>query len=140
MSDECKVRMDAPAGLVIETSIDSSLGSCRIDSSESASHVIEIQNRTSIPYKIMIRGKCETTYIRYGHGGDIANSWDVQILVPPRPATGGSSRVMLRSDLTCTSASKNEAIKISVAISAADSVNDAPFATASALLVAEALG
>jgi hypothetical protein len=140
MSNSCKARIDSPAGLVVETAIISSSGPCRVDSKKSASHVIEVHNRTPILYAIMIKGECETPYIRYGNGDDMANSWESHVLVPPRPATGGSSQVVLYSDLTCTSAGMSEMIRTSVSISPADSEYSVSAAIDSVLLVVETLG
>jgi hypothetical protein len=140
MSNNCEVRMDSPAGLVIETAITSPSGSCRVDSKDPASHIVQIHNRTLIPYAIMIKSECETPYIRYGHAEEMADSWRAQVFVPPRPDTGGSSQVILSSVLTCTSASINEHIRISVSISPLDSEDTAPAVIDSALLLVETLG
>lgn len=140
MSNNCKARMDTPAGLVIETAVISSSGACCVDSKKSAFHSIEIDNRTPLGYRIAIMGQCETSCIRYGYDADIAESWSDEVLVPPRPPTGGSCKVTLTTDLTCTSASTSEIIRVSVNILPADADYSASPATGSVLLEIRTLG
>src|SRR6266496_1411287 len=107
---------NTPGGLVVEASVSSSAGSCRVTSTKWASHIVEVRNRTLLTYAITVHGECETGCVRYSTGLGTSSTWDDQLNIGPRPGKGGSHNRTLQTDLTCGCAAKNETVRTDLSI------------------------
>jgi hypothetical protein len=105
-----------PGGLNVESFIESESDGCRIEVGQQASHVVKVQNRTLLRFKITVAAESESGNLHYG---DDKKTWDAEIDIGHRPYKGGfrnrTARESLRSG---DDASEDESLKITVTYSA----------------------
>ncbi len=102
---------NTPSGLVIECSIRSAVGACKVRANASAQHIVDVRNRSLIRYSIEIHGECETAHVRYSYGGAAHRTWNRTLQIGPRPGSGGPRKRSETEELTSLGPGLNESIR-----------------------------
>lgn len=100
-----------PGGLSAESYIDTTTGNCTIRVNETATHVVEIRNRTLLRFQIDISSECESAHLRYEDEGAI---WIETLEVSPRPQSGGARERTLRNEIGCANPCGDKSIKMTI--------------------------
>jgi hypothetical protein len=100
-----------PGGLSIGSFVEASTGDCVVKGIEQAVHVVEIQNRSLLRFKIDIIAQCESGSISYAAN---ERSWAKNVQVSSRPATGGAYTRKVTENLISNETSIDESITVSV--------------------------
>jgi|SRR5579875_426029 len=100
-----------PGGLSIESFVEAGADDCVVKANELATHVIQIQNRLLIRFKIDIISQCEAESISYPVG---ERTWMKKVQVGDRPAKGGAYMRKVTENLVCNDTSTDESITVSV--------------------------
>jgi hypothetical protein len=98
-----------PGGLSVQSFIEANSGDCVIKTTEQAVHVVEIQNRSLLRFKIEITAECESESISYLPNGQ---KWTK--LVEVRGRTDHLHTRRATGDLTCSKTSTDQSISVSV--------------------------
>lgn len=102
---------NTPNGLVIECSIRSEAGACKVRANTPAQHIVEVRNRSLIRYSLEIHGECETSHVRYSYGGAVHTTWNRALQIGPRPGSGGPRKRSEIEELTSLGPGLNESIR-----------------------------
>jgi hypothetical protein len=117
MSSTCHDRTSAlSAGLRVDSLVTSAAGSCKIDSKQSAAHLIDVRNRSLLTFTIDTQSKCQTSRVRYSTGLGTSDTWTDQVSIAGRPGRRSSRIGQVQADLTCTGAAKFESIATDISV------------------------
>ncbi len=104
--------VNIPSGLRIKSGIVTKGLFKSVSPTNQARHLVEVSNRSLLPYTISIHGECETPYVRYGDDARRDKTWDpAQFIIAPRPGHGGCTRRDASEKLTSLGKSENESIR-----------------------------
>jgi hypothetical protein len=95
-------------GIRAESHIETVTGDCMLGVGEYAKHVVNIQNKTFLPYEITVSSECESAHLRYGND----KTWTQQVQVP-----AGKDRLLL-AELDSVKAFVDQGVNMTVSYTA----------------------
>jgi hypothetical protein len=100
-----------PGGLSAESFIDTGGGDCMIRVNEKGTHVVEIQNRTLLRFRIGLSSECESAHLHYASQ---EKTWMETFEISPRPHSGGARERTLRNEIACAEAAGDRSVMVTI--------------------------
>jgi hypothetical protein len=101
-----------PGGLKIESFVETTNSTCVVSASEQALHVVEISNRSLIPFKMNIEARSESELLSFPPE---EQSWaEPKVEISDRPKGGGQFIRKVEKKLACDDTSTDQGIIVFV--------------------------
>ena len=104
-----------PGGLSAESFVQNERDDCAVKHGEQATHVVEIQNRMLLRFKVVMRAECSSSSLHYSDG---STSWKDELQIGMRPSSGGARVRNLQNTLTCDHDAMDDCIEVAISYEA----------------------